>query len=122
MTEVPNSQYNLIDLAMLFCQYSFLRFECPISASSHESLQNIAHLLALVHKSFTPTVDIGIDTGNIVDEEKWKSIPSAIELQEARVNLKKLQSGSFFDIKFNKGVLKIPFLKIEDLSVFSPEI
>jgi hypothetical protein len=106
MTEVANQQDNLIDLAMLFFQNSLLPFGRRISESSHESFKNIGHLLALLHKSVTPPyVEIG--TGENI------SIPNATELQEAGVKFKKLESGSFFDIKFNDGVLEIPFLEIE---------
>lgn len=117
MTEFPNQQGNLIDLAMFFFEVSLLPFGVRIFESNHESLQNIKHLLALAHKSVTsPSVKIGIGNGNIVDEEKWNSIPSATELHEAGVNLNKLETGSFLDIKFNNGVIEISILKIGDRS------
>jgi hypothetical protein len=110
MTKVPNQEGNLIDLAVLFFQVSLLPFGHRTSASSHESFIDIEHLLALLYKSFTPP-SVGIEDNT---EEKLNSIPSATELQEVGVKLKKLQSGSFFDIKFNNGVLEIPFLNIDD--------
>jgi hypothetical protein len=96
---------------------SLLPCKGHICESSHESLQNIAHLLALLHKSFTsPSVEIGIG-GHVVDEEEYcNSIPSATELQEAGVKLRKLEGVNLFDIKFNNGVVKIPLLHIEDRS------
>jgi len=96
ITEVPNQQDNLIDLAVLFFQVSLLPFGRRISASSHESFIDIEHLLALLYKSVTPPSVKIEDT-----KEKLNSIPSATELQEAGVKFKKLENGSFFDIKFN---------------------
>jgi hypothetical protein len=71
----------------------------------------------LLHKSFTsPSVEIGT-RGNVVDEEEYcNSIPSATELQEAGVKLRKLEGVNLFDIKFNNGVMEIPLLHIEDRS------
>jgi hypothetical protein len=109
ITEVPNQQDNLIDLAVLFFQVSLLPFGRRISASSHESFIDIEHLLALLYKSVTPPSVKIEDT-----KEKLNSIPSATELQEAGVKFKKLENGSFFDIKFNNGVLEIPFFNIDD--------
>jgi hypothetical protein len=107
MTEVPNQQDNIIDLAMLF-------FGIPLL--SNESLQNIKHLLALVHKSATPPyVEIGTG-GNVVQEEEWNYIPSATKLQDAGVKFKKLEISGGFYIKFNNGVMDIPLLKVEDRS------
>lgn len=109
MTKAPNQQDNLIDLAIFFFQDSFIG---RISELSHESFENIGHLLALLHKSIIPSEEV-VAVGN-----PWNLIPSATELQEAGVKLKKLEisGGSFFDIKFNNGVLEIPLLNIEDRS------
>ncbi|XP_059446782.1 UPF0481 protein At3g47200-like [Corylus avellana] len=114
MTAVPNQHDNLIDLAMSFLEDSLLPCGRRICESSHESLQNIGHLLALLHIYFTqPYVEIG--TGrNVVGAKKWNSIPSATELQEAGVKFKKLETGGFLDIKFNNGVMEIPLLKVVD--------
>ncbi|XP_059448409.1 UPF0481 protein At3g47200-like [Corylus avellana] len=115
MTEVPNRQNNLIDVAIHFIRVS-LPCGGHICLSCDGSLQNIKHLLALVYKSFTsPSVEIGIGW-SIVHEEEWSSIPSAIELQEAGVKFKKLDKGTLFDIKFNNGVMEIPLMKIEERS------
>ncbi|XP_062162472.1 UPF0481 protein At3g47200-like [Alnus glutinosa] len=110
MTEVPNWQSNLIHLAVRFSQATLLPFECRIFESFHESFSDIEHLLALLYKFATPSIK------SEDAEEKLISIPSATEIQEAGVKLKKLQSGSFFDIKFDNGVLEIPSLRIEDRS------
>jgi hypothetical protein len=115
MTEIPNQQNNLIDVAIHFVRVS-LPCGDRISLSCDGSLQNIKHLLDLVYKLVTsPSVEIGIDW-SIVHEKEWSSIPSAIELQEAGVKFKKLEKGTLFDIKFNNGVIEIPLMKIEERS------
>ncbi|XP_059447889.1 UPF0481 protein At3g47200-like [Corylus avellana] len=113
MTEVPNEQDHLINLAMFYLEGSLFSFGGRISKSSYE-LRNSRHLLALLHKSVTPPY-VEISTGKNVVE--WNSIPSATELQEAGVKFKKLETGGFLEIKFNiNGVMEIPPLKIGDVT------
>jgi hypothetical protein len=124
MTTVPHQPSNLIYIFMLSSRRLILPCGGQTELSDAE-LQNIGHVLAwshndqrighflaLAHTSATPREN-GIG-GNVVGAEKWDSIPSATELQEAGVKFKKLETGGFLDIKFNNGVMEIPLLKIVD--------
>ncbi|GLT58400.1 hypothetical protein SLA2020_529340 [Shorea laevis] len=47
------------------------------------------------------------------NSEEWRFISSATELNEAGINFKKIK-GRLFDIKFQKGVMSIPTLSVND--------
>ncbi|KAJ3690823.1 hypothetical protein LUZ61_019987 [Rhynchospora tenuis] len=51
---------------------------------------------------------------NSMNERDPHTIPSATELQEAGITFKRNMSNKFLDIKFQNGILEIPFVTIED--------
>lgn len=67
------------------------------------------HPLDMFHKSFCgPRPDLGV-----LDE--WEdTVPSAVELCEARIQFKKSSTGSVCDIDFNDGVLRMPLITVHD--------
>ncbi|CDO99346.1 unnamed protein product [Coffea canephora] len=116
MTRSPGEEENLIDLAL----------ELPLSLhspnpgpNSHPAIfENYepVHLLGLVHKilsaSFSKTLT---PTTNSNGGDSFPFIESAGELLQSGIKFKKAEdSKSLFDITFEKGLLKIPPLVVED--------
>ncbi|KAI8009917.1 UPF0481 protein [Camellia lanceoleosa] len=91
----------------------FLKILTPqneLQAPSGISIDNIKHLLDLVHNCWCSKFP---ETNrNVITREKWEFINSATELQEAGVQFKKAEGSNLFDIKFNSGALEIPLLSI----------
>ncbi|XP_028065195.1 UPF0481 protein At3g47200-like [Camellia sinensis] len=88
MIEVPNQHNRLIYLALCF-------FRDLLPGPGYR-------------ERIVPNGDGSNKKGN------WRFIPNTIELQEAGVQLVKIEGASLFDIKFEYGVMKIPPLTIED--------
>jgi hypothetical protein len=108
MFTAPVSDITLIELAIaFFCDiYAFRR-----PARSHDHLRDIKHIPDLVKKGMISSIE--------VDEEKipqsgWELIPSATRLVEAGIKLRKSRSKNMLDIKFDKGVLAIPPIRIHE--------
>ncbi|KAK4764276.1 hypothetical protein SAY87_013714 [Trapa incisa] len=95
----------------------------PSTTKERENL-NIKHLLDLVRKFMLidETLLINSETTHSVnqqpqrdqDEEAQKPIHSASKLREFGVQFKGVDNRKFYDIKFEKGVLQIPVLLIDD--------
>ncbi|XP_058114834.1 UPF0481 protein At3g47200-like [Magnolia sinica] len=80
--------------------------------SNTKTNHEIQHLLHLFHSSHLPDIP-----GTVIPHEQLQ-LTCAIKLQQAGVMFKASNANSFLDIKFRKGVLRIPPLFIGDL--FNP--
>ncbi|XP_028079661.1 UPF0481 protein At3g47200-like [Camellia sinensis] len=110
--DMTNSDSNL---GIIQITLDFLKHLTPqhkLQAPGGISIDNIKHLLDLVHNSWCSKLP---ETNrNVITREKWEFINSATELQEAGVQFKKAEGSNLFDIKFNSGTLEIPLLSITD--------
>ena len=79
------------------------------------SLSELPHLLGLFYLAMIPSESSsnGHDTNSKKHQEYHKFIPNATMLDNAGVKFKKTNK-RIFDITFNKGVLEIPKLEIQD--------
>ncbi|PIN24425.1 hypothetical protein CDL12_02847 [Handroanthus impetiginosus] len=74
------------------------------------SLNNVDHFLGLIYQTWCSSFAKMIANKPVRTEEaKTVAINSACELQEAGIKFEKDTESNFFDIKFIKGVMKIPF-------------
>ncbi|KAJ4783606.1 hypothetical protein LUZ62_034852 [Rhynchospora pubera] len=64
--------------------------------------------------SATELQDAGRKKANSTNERAPRTIPSATELQEAGIIFKRKKSENVLDIKFQNGILEIPFVSIEE--------
>ena len=87
----------LIELVKLFVHRYLLTLP-----SVHPPFQEMKHILDVTRKLLVSS--IGADEG----QTKWILLPSATSLVEAGVKIKKGESRSILDIKFDNGVLEIP--------------
>ncbi|KAL3840159.1 hypothetical protein ACJIZ3_024750 [Penstemon smallii] len=80
------------------------------------SFENIDHVLGLVYKFWCSSFAKIIETRPVkTEEEKFVSINSTTELQEAGVKFEKgTQQSNCLDIKFTKGVIRIPSFDVSD--------
>uniref|UniRef100_A0A2P2MPH9 Uncharacterized protein n=1 Tax=Rhizophora mucronata TaxID=61149 RepID=A0A2P2MPH9_RHIMU len=136
MTLMPNQESNFIELIFKF----FRVF--PGSGYKREdqhSLQNIQHLLGLMHDNWLPSpkgmeaykntgeretqssrclilwpANCGRKRQNEKDDDTRSHMRCATELKEAGIKFKRAEGCSLFDIKFENGTLLIPKLTIED--------
>uniref|UniRef100_A0A7N2KZP2 Uncharacterized protein n=1 Tax=Quercus lobata TaxID=97700 RepID=A0A7N2KZP2_QUELO len=100
-----NANAVLIELVKVFVDMN-LGIELP---SVHPPIQEIKHILDLIRKLLVSSIEAG------EDPTEWTPLPSATSLVEAGVKIiRKGESKSFLDIKFDNGVLEIPQLKIEE--------
>ncbi|XP_010909324.1 UPF0481 protein At3g47200-like [Elaeis guineensis] len=80
--------------------------------------EQVLHLLHLFRLSLCPTrfEPINVAKQNIIDFifRTPTVVPSATELQDGSAVTFKKHSGSILDISFRNGVMKIPFLEIND--------
>lgn len=113
MIEVPQNHNRFIYLALQFFGDLFPGHGNKGSVDGN-SKPRIRHLLDLVHRNWLPPFALIQPTGVPNKERNWRFIPSATELLEAGIKLKKVEGNNSFDIKFEKGVLQIPALTIED--------
>ncbi|CAL5337295.1 unnamed protein product [Camellia sinensis] len=110
--DMTNSDSNLgiIQIALDFQKH--LTQQNKLQAPSGISIDNIKHLLDLLHNCWCSKLP---ETNrNVIMREKWEFINSATELQEAGVQFKKAEGSNLFDIKFISGTLEIPLLSITD--------
>ncbi|CAK9181080.1 unnamed protein product [Ilex paraguariensis] len=80
--------------------------------------KNVDHLLGLLHDTWCSSfAEIVSFRENICAsyKSKWSTIKCATELREAGIKFKKATAnGPLFDIKFEKGIMTIPPLEIDD--------
>ncbi|KAB1199482.1 hypothetical protein CJ030_MR0G022775 [Morella rubra] len=129
MTWCPSEPHDLIHLALYF--FDGLTFPWPLcfSQSSYNSIQNIEHLLSLVHRAaFSSIVEIEMAGKAVLTIKELKSMPfatrkdltsmpCATELQEAGIKFKILEGGNnLINIKFTNGIMEIPPLFIRDIT------
>ncbi|GKV50382.1 hypothetical protein SLEP1_g57089 [Rubroshorea leprosula] len=81
--------------------------------TSEEMLGTAVGLASLV--GFWPfnKLRLGCKRDSDSNSKEWRFISSATELNEAGINFKKIK-GRLFDIKFQKGVMSIPTLSVND--------
>ncbi|KAF5933233.1 hypothetical protein HYC85_029404 [Camellia sinensis] len=75
---------------------------------------SINHLLGLFHYFCCYEFHSRVSSPSNPDEIKEDSLKSATELREAGIKFKKIKGETLFDIRFEKGTLKIPTLEVED--------
>ncbi|KAI8004607.1 UPF0481 protein [Camellia lanceoleosa] len=102
--EDPDNHNRLIHLVT-----RFFNDLLPDRVCSNIGNSSCRHLLGVIHNNWLP-----FEPNDSKKEESWCFIPSATELQEAGVKLKKDKRGKLFDIKFKSGVMQIPPITIED--------
>ncbi|GLT60248.1 hypothetical protein SLA2020_330210 [Shorea laevis] len=75
--------------------------------------QNIKNLLSLVHDSWVPSPEAIRNYNNSKAYRGWNFKHSATDLHEAGIKFKKTKNEkSFFDLKFENGVLWIPTIRM----------
>ena len=99
-----NANDALIELVKDFVS-THLGIELP---SDHPPSQEIKHILDLIRKLLVSS--IGAREG----QTDWTPLPSATSLVEAGVKIRRGESKSFLDIRFDNGVLEIPQLVFEE--------
>ncbi|GKV50380.1 hypothetical protein SLEP1_g57087 [Rubroshorea leprosula] len=94
-----------------YCRAPSIAFPSP--ASSEEILGTAVWPASLV--GFWPFNKLRLWCKRAPDanSKEWRFISSATELNEAGINFKKIK-GRLFDIKFQKGVMSIPTLSVND--------
>ncbi|CAK9185392.1 unnamed protein product [Ilex paraguariensis] len=111
MTTDPNTHEDIRYLAL-----SFMEYVLPgpsLSKPSEIEVDDVKHLLHLVHNSMCASFGKVVSYGNENDE--WEFISSVTQLQEAGIELKAAKEcNSLYDIKFNDGLLEIPPFSIGD--------
>ncbi|KAL2513088.1 Uncharacterized protein Adt_18688 [Abeliophyllum distichum] len=81
------------------------------------SIKNVDHLLDLLYKIWCASFAKVVSVRSIkTEEDKLLSINSTTELQEAGINFKNDSENNCLDIKFIKGLMKIPGLHVSDES------
>ncbi|XP_022722249.1 UPF0481 protein At3g47200-like [Durio zibethinus] len=94
----------------------FLKYTLPDSRFFEDgvkSINEIRHLLDLIHEYWRPS-PIEIAAYRNAKETDTSLTRCATELKEAGIKFKKVKGQSLFDIKYEKGTLKIPTLEIND--------
>ncbi|CAK9185383.1 unnamed protein product [Ilex paraguariensis] len=95
---------------------SFMEYVLPgpsLSKPSEIEVDDVKHLLHLVHNSMCASFAKVVSYGNENDE--WEFISSVTQLQEAGIELKAAKEcNSLYDIKFNDGLTEIPPFSIGD--------
>ncbi|XP_022722247.1 UPF0481 protein At3g47200-like [Durio zibethinus] len=94
----------------------FLEFTLPdlrLLKVGVKSIGEIRHLLDLIHEYWRPS-PVEIEARRNIEETDTRLTRCATELKEAGIKFKKVKGESLFDIKFEKGTLKIPTLNIDD--------
>ncbi|GKU99418.1 hypothetical protein SLEP1_g12273 [Rubroshorea leprosula] len=85
-----------------------------------DSMKNINHIVHLLHSNWHPSNKATNDENPLEPEHKsWRYIRSATELREAGIDFKVVKTkenekSCLFDIKFEKGILEMPKVTIED--------
>nr|XP_043637316.1 UPF0481 protein At3g47200-like [Erigeron canadensis] len=75
--------------------------------------QEIHHLLDLIHQSFIPNIHIlQLQPGQ---PHSQMNIPTVTQLLQKGSEIRKSNSRSVLEVKFNKGILRIPALAYHDL-------
>ncbi|XP_022722244.1 UPF0481 protein At3g47200-like [Durio zibethinus] len=94
----------------------FLTYTLPDSRFSEDgvkSINEIGHLLDLIHEYWRPS-PIEITAYRNMKATDTSLTRCATELKEAGIKFKNVKGESLYDIKFEKGTLKIPTLEIND--------
>ena len=78
--------------------------------SDHPPIQDIQHIVDVVRKLLVSS--IAGEKGYL--GPNWTLLPSATSLVEAGVKIKRGESKSILDLKYDNGVLEIPPLKIDE--------
>ncbi|XP_011086480.1 UPF0481 protein At3g47200-like isoform X2 [Sesamum indicum] len=96
MIEGPNRHNMLIDRLLLFYQNN------PggrLKNKTERSLQEIKHLLDLIHSSLIDSVEeLYVNVEEVPKTREWQFIPPATELTDANVAFKNVESDNFFKI------------------------
>ena len=101
-----NANAGLIELVKFFVRIN-LWIELP---SDHPPIQEIKHILDVLRKLMVSS----IGAGEFLTD--WTPLPSATSLVEAGVKIRRGESKSFLDIKFDNGVLEIPQFVIYEIT------
>uniref|UniRef100_A0A5B7C1V4 Uncharacterized protein n=1 Tax=Davidia involucrata TaxID=16924 RepID=A0A5B7C1V4_DAVIN len=111
MTKVLSPQDDIINLAL-----KFLGHIMPTpKVLNRISVDNVNHLLGLLHKSWCSSFAAMVSHSNVVNQEnKLEFIKSTTELLEAGIKFKPYESTSLLDIKFKNGVMEIPSFMVGD--------
>ncbi|CAI9786600.1 unnamed protein product [Fraxinus pennsylvanica] len=80
-------------------------------------IKNVDHLLGLVYKIWCSSFAKMVSFRPVkTEEDKFRTVNSTNELQEAGIKFEKDSKSNGLDIKFSKGVMKIPGLHVSDES------
>lgn len=114
LIEAPDNRSRFMYLALCFFRDLLPGNDYRKQVDASPDL-NFKHLLGLIHKNWIPSYGGGPKLNEKAQNTmSWRFIPSATELLEAGVKIKKATEGSLFDIKFEHGVIRVPPLRIED--------
>lgn len=114
LIESPENHGRFMHLALTFFHDLLPRNGYGKQPDSNSDL-NIKHLLGLIHNNWLPLGAMTKEANKNTHKTKsWRFIPSATELLDAGVKIKKVEEDSLFNITFKNGVMQIPPLRIED--------
>ncbi|KAK4429897.1 hypothetical protein Salat_1290400 [Sesamum alatum] len=102
LIEGPNKHNLLIHRLLYFCEnlYSGGR----VKYTTGRNLQEIKHILDLIHGNWIPPVEeVCVDVDKVPKIRKWRFIHSATELTDANVAFKKVKCDNFFKVDFYGG-------------------
>ncbi|KAI3470013.1 hypothetical protein Pfo_026676 [Paulownia fortunei] len=114
LIEIPNQENRLIHLLLNF--FSNIYPGKGHKLSINRSLDEIKHLLDLIHINWLPSSGVCLDINEVEKDRRkgWKFIQSATKLGEANVKFERSGSDTMFGIKFKSGIMYLPPLIIED--------
>lgn len=106
-----DDQYSLVKLALQFFNYGVQR--PPEVLEKYYDVSDVKHLLHLIHMSF---INLPPEDPREFDSEYLQLVHSVTKLRRSGVKFRPRKCDGWLNIRFNKGVLEIPPLTIDELT------
>ncbi|KAF8009529.1 hypothetical protein BT93_J0514 [Corymbia citriodora subsp. variegata] len=104
-------QWSFVELALRFFNYGVQR--PPDVLEKYFGVSDVKHLLHLIQLSF---INLPPEAQREFDDEYLQLVPSVTKLRRSGIKFKPRKCDGWLDIRFNKGVLEIPSLTIDELT------
>ncbi|KAG8378197.1 hypothetical protein BUALT_Bualt08G0112800 [Buddleja alternifolia] len=115
MTRTGNPDDQILHLIQIFIDAISPWPDEASKNTGRVSMKNIDHLLGLVYRIWcSSSAKMTASRPVKSEKEKMLAINSTTELQEAGIKFLKYTESNFLDIKFTKGVMKIPGFDVSD--------
>ncbi|GKV41391.1 hypothetical protein SLEP1_g48934 [Rubroshorea leprosula] len=102
---------SLLQLALDFFDDMFLYDHSPIQLDLFAN-EEIQHILDLLRSSLV--LPLGEEQGKVKSVKSWQPIPSATSIKESGISFRKVRSSSILDVKFRRGTLEMPSIRIQE--------